>query len=56
MSHRLRALLVAGALLALMSAGSCGVKGQPCPRVGSVKAQDGHVYHCQQVPGGLQWQ
>lgn len=56
MSHRIRALLVAVALLVLMAAGSCSPKGQPCPRAGSVKAQDGHVYRCQKAPGGLQWQ
>ncbi len=56
MTHRLRALLVSGALLGLMAgASSCGPKGQPCPHAGDVEAQDGHVYTCTHKGDGLVW-
>lgn len=53
--RRAVALLVALGLAAGLAAG-CGPEGQPCPSAGSIKAQDGKVYHCTQTDHGLVWQ
>lgn len=53
MTRRIIAAVAAGALVAVL--GAMCAQGAPACKVGSVKGERGHIYHCEDNGNGPQW-